>query len=81
MRDKVEAIVAEVLRPLVEADGGRIDIIEVDEGAASVTIKLSGACAGCPGAPYTRARVIEPALEAALGRPIRVKFLPAPTVS
>lgn len=81
MREQVEAIVAEVLRPLVEADGGRIDVIDVDEGNASVTIKLSGACAGCPGAPYTRTRVIEPALEAALGRPVRVRFVPAPTVS
>jgi Fe-S cluster biogenesis protein NfuA len=81
VREQVEAVVADVLRPLVEADGGRIEVIEVDEGAGTVTITLSGACAGCPGAPYTRTRVVEPALEAALGRPVRVRFVPAPTVS
>ena len=79
MREKVEAVIDEVLRPLVEADGGRIEIVDIDD--ASVTLRLSGACAGCPGAPYTRTRVIEPALEAALGHPIRVKFVPTPTAS
>jgi Fe-S cluster biogenesis protein NfuA len=79
VREKVEAVVDEVLRPLVEADGGRIEIVAIEDG--TVTLRLSGACAGCPGAPYTRTRVVEPALEAALGHPVRVKFVPAPTAS
>ena len=71
VREKAEAVIAEVIRPLIEADGGSVRLVEVDD--TRVVIELSGTCNGCPGQPYTIARVIEPALQRALGASIQVE--------
>ena len=71
MREQAEAVIADVIRPLVEADGGRVELVEVTGNR--VVIALSGTCKGCPGQPYTVARVIEPALRRVLGAPVEVE--------
>jgi len=45
MREKVEKAIEEV-RPNLQADGGDIELVDVENGVAKV--KLKGACAGCP---------------------------------
>ena len=45
IRKKVEAVIEEI-RPNLQADGGDIELVDVEEGVAKV--KLKGACAGCP---------------------------------
>ena len=52
MRDKV-AVVIEHIRPLLQADGGDIELIRVDEGTGVVSVRLQGACSGCPSANMT----------------------------
>jgi Fe-S cluster biogenesis protein NfuA len=71
VQEKAEAVIAEVIRPLIEADGGRVELIEVTGNR--VVIQLSGVCSGCPGQPYTRARIIEPALKRALGTGVEIE--------
>ncbi len=44
MRDKVEEILDKI-RPQLEADGGGVELIDVNDGV--VTVKLIGACSGC----------------------------------
>lgn len=46
MRSKVEKALEEI-RPLLRADGGDIELIEVSEDGV-VKVKLTGACHGCP---------------------------------
>jgi Fe-S cluster biogenesis protein NfuA len=65
VRDRAEALIAEYIRPLVEADGGRVELVEVID--KRVVIRLTGTCAGCPGQPFTLSRVIEPVLKRFLG--------------
>lgn len=45
MREKVEAVLNSI-RPALKADGGDIELVDVKEGI--VSIKLQGACSGCP---------------------------------
>lgn len=47
MRQKVEEVLNEV-RPALEADGGNIELVDVDAETGIVKVKLVGACAGCP---------------------------------
>ena len=49
----------ENLRPLVQADGGDIDLVSVAEDTVVVSIRFQGACRGCPGAAMTLKMGIE----------------------
>ncbi|MFW6067399.1 MAG: NifU family protein [Myxococcota bacterium] len=60
MHDRVQQVLDEIIRPLVEADGGTIELRSATP--EEVVVHLSAACAGCPGAHYTRTHVVEPAL-------------------
>jgi Fe-S cluster biogenesis protein NfuA len=50
MRDKIQAALDQV-RPALLADGGDVQLIDVKDGV--VTLKLTGACSGCPMATMT----------------------------
>ncbi len=56
MRDKVEAVLA-MIRPSLVADGGNVELIDVNDGV--VKLKLTGACAGCPMSTLTLKNGIE----------------------
>ncbi len=45
MREKIEAAL-DLIRPSLQADGGDVELVDVKEGVVSV--KLTGACGGCP---------------------------------
>jgi Fe-S cluster biogenesis protein NfuA len=45
VKDKVEKALKE-LRPQLQADGGDIELVGVQNGI--VKVKMKGACAGCP---------------------------------
>ncbi len=50
MRKQVEDSLAKI-RPMLQADGGDVELVDVDDGV--VKVRLRGACAGCPGAKMT----------------------------
>jgi len=56
MRDKVEAVLDDI-RPSLQADGGDVQLVDVKEGL--VTVRLLGACGGCPMATMTLQQGIE----------------------
>ena len=71
-REKIEEVVKTVLAPLIEADGGEIAIARF-EGSV-LTLRLGGALHGCPGTPYVKRGVIEPAIHAAAGKDIEIVY-------
>lgn len=60
MREKVEAAL-EQIRPALLADGGDVELLDVNDGV--VTLKLTGACGGCPMATMTLKFGIEQVLK------------------
>ena len=50
-KDKVAEVV-ESVRPMLQNDGGDIELVGVDEDN-TVRVRLQGACRGCPGAQMT----------------------------
>ena len=48
----------EIIRPSLVADGGDMDYLGVDEDGV-VTLRLTGACAGCPMSSLTLSMGIE----------------------
>ncbi|MDO4854482.1 MAG: NifU family protein [Coriobacteriia bacterium] len=50
--------VLELIRPSLQADGGDVKFISVDEEGV-VTVELQGACKGCPMSQMTLANGVE----------------------
>jgi len=46
LKDKVQAVLDKI-RPALQADGGDVELVGVSEDNV-VTVKLTGACVGCP---------------------------------
>ncbi len=61
MREKVEKAIEEI-RPFLQADGGNIELIDIQEGI--VKVKLVGACGSCPMSQLTLKRGVEARLKA-----------------
>ena len=45
--------VIEKIRPAIQADGGDIELVDVDQSTGKVSIRFHGACRGCPMAALT----------------------------
>jgi Fe-S cluster biogenesis protein NfuA len=62
-REQVEAVLMQV-RPYMQADGGDIELIEVNGNSAGV--RFIGVCSGCPSAAFTLQFGVEMALREAI---------------
>ena len=58
-KDRIEAVLQRV-RPFLQADGGDIELVEVDGNSAKV--RLTGMCSNCPSAHMTLFLGVETAL-------------------
>ena len=56
MRQEIETALDKI-RPSLQADGGDVELVDVDDGV--VKLRLKGACAGCPMATMTLHEGIE----------------------
>ncbi len=65
-REKVKKSVAELIAPLVKADGGEVFLVALTSD--DVHLHLAGTCAGCPGAAMTQKALINPVIAALLPR-------------
>lgn len=62
VKEKVQKVIDEI-RPALQADGGNIELIEVQEDGV-VKVKLLGACGSCPMSQLTLKRGVEARLKA-----------------
>ncbi len=60
MKEKVEKSL-EKIRPSLQADGGDVELVEVEDG--TVKVRLTGACGGCPMSQMTLKMGIERVLK------------------
>jgi Fe-S cluster biogenesis protein NfuA len=59
-RERVQAVIDRI-RPLIQSDGGDIELVAVADNAA--TVRLTGNCVGCPSAQMTLYMGVEMALK------------------
>lgn len=57
IKEKVQGVI-NLIRPAVQADGGDIELVDVD-AAGVVQIRFHGACHGCPSSTMTLQMGIE----------------------
>ena len=58
MKEQVQAVINDI-RPILQSDGGDIELIGVDEKTGIVPVGLRGRCGGCPHAQMTLQAVVE----------------------
>ena len=61
LKEKIEDALDKV-RPALQADGGDVQFVDVDDEGV-VTVKLTGACGGCPMSQMTLKMGIEKVLK------------------
>ncbi len=52
LEKKVENVLKRI-KPIIQMDGGDIELVKVEEDSGKVYVKLSGACHGCPASAMT----------------------------
>ncbi len=62
MKEKVKKTLDKI-RPMLQKDGGDVELIDVDEKGGIVKVRLQGACAGCPMSQMTLRNGIEKLLK------------------
>ena len=72
MRERVEKIIDKI-RPILQADGGNIELVDVVDGI--VKVRLMGACAGCQGAQMTLKMGVEKTLKEEIPEVISVEAI------
>jgi Fe-S cluster biogenesis protein NfuA len=58
IKDRVQQALDKV-RPMLQQDGGDVELVEVDEDSGTVKVNLTGACKGCPMSQITLKSGIE----------------------
>lgn len=72
MREEIEKVLDEEVRPLLSMHGGDVELVEVTpEG--TVKVRLTGGCAGCPGAQMTLVSIIESSIKSKVPRVKKVE--------
>ena len=62
MLEEVEGVIEKDIRPLLEMQGGSIELEGVDDDGV-VKVRLTGACAGCPMSQFTLVNFVEATLK------------------
>ncbi len=57
-KDKVQEALDKV-RPMLQRDGGDVELVDIDQETGVVTVRLTGACKGCPMSQMTLKAGIE----------------------
>jgi NifU-like protein len=69
--DKIKTVLSEDVRPLLHADGGDVELVDVKDDV--VSIRFMGQCAKCGNAAFTRHALVEKALREKVSNSIVVK--------
>lgn len=65
MQAKIEEVLT-MIRPALRMDGGGIELVSYDEEKGIVSVKMQGACVGCPMSQITLKMGVEAALRDAI---------------
>ena len=70
MEEKIRARL-ETLREMLQADGGDLEVVDIKD--KTVSLRLTGACGGCPHATMTIKHGIQRILQAEIDKDITVE--------
>jgi Fe-S cluster biogenesis protein NfuA len=63
----VERVVETIIAPVLANDGGRLDVLEIDENNGELRVRFVGSCANCPYSLLSMEQIVKPTLLAIPG--------------
>ncbi|MEM0202728.1 MAG: NifU family protein [Archaeoglobaceae archaeon] len=63
-KERVVEVVEKEIKPMLMAEGGSIEVVDVDEKSGTVQVRLLGACGTCPMSMITLTAFVERVLRA-----------------
>jgi Fe-S cluster biogenesis protein NfuA len=67
LRERVMRVVDTVIAPILKNDGGRLDILDIDEATGELSIRFVGSCSNCPYSLLSMEQLVKPSLLAISG--------------
>lgn len=75
LKEKVERLIAERVRPNLQNDGGDIELVDVTPDGV-VQVRLKGSCSGCPFSAMTLAFGVEKVLKESIPEVQKIQPVP-----
>lgn len=67
LQERVDRVVEQIIAPVLANDGGRLDVLEIDEPIGELRIRFVGSCANCPYSLLSMEQIVKPTLLAIPG--------------
>jgi anaerobic selenocysteine-containing dehydrogenase/Fe-S cluster biogenesis protein NfuA len=67
LTERVNRVVQTIIEPVLANDGGRLDILRIDEAKRELQIRFVGSCANCPYSLLSMEQIVKPSLLAIPG--------------
>ena len=67
LSERVDRVVKTIIEPVLANDGGRLDILELDESNGELRVRFVGSCANCPYSLLSMEQIVKPTLLAIPG--------------
>jgi Fe-S cluster biogenesis protein NfuA len=74
-KSDIETAIDQILRPLLEADGAGVTIVEIAPDGSKVSLTLTGSLRGDPSAGLIKEKVIEPVLRRAAEGDVTIAYV------
>jgi Fe-S cluster biogenesis protein NfuA len=67
LAERVDHVVRTVVGPVLQNDGGKLDVLGVDEASGEISVRFVGSCANCPYSLLSMEQIVKPSLLAIQG--------------
>lgn len=74
-KSDITRAIDEILKPLLEADGAGVTVVDIAEDGSRVSLTLTGALRGDPAAPLIKEQVIEPLVRRAAAGEVAIAYV------
>lgn len=74
-KSDIARAIDEILRPLLEADGAGVTVVEIADDGSRVSLTLTGSLRGDPAAGLVKEKVIEPVLRRAAAAEVAIAYV------
>lgn len=67
LSERVTRVVETIIEPVLANDGGRLDVLDIDEPSGELRVRFVGSCANCPYSLLSMEQIVKPTLLAIPG--------------